>query len=240
MEELMILETKAIAESKRGNYDIVSPLTGKTCTLVRDRDFAVIPGTKKPSLLKEGCEKIVNAYGLIQKYSIETKIEETGDNPIFYYLVKCELVKLINYEKEVVLSTGYGSANTREKRNGFNSAYDSANNCVKMAVKRSLTSATIAIAGLSDLFSMDLENENFLKKSDKLKENEGDEAPISAKQVKRIFALAQEAGYSTEEAKNKFATMGYPSTRDIKVKDYDKVCALFIGEKQVMEWATKE
>lgn len=227
--ELMIMETKAIAESKRGNYDIVSPLTGKGCTLVRGQDFMVIPGTKKPSILKEGCEKICNAYGLIQRYSTETAIEEGGDDPFFFYRIKCELVKIVDvFEgKEIVLSTGYGSANSREKRNGFNSAYDSANNCVKMAVKRSLTSATIAIAGLSDLFSMDMENEGFLKQSDNLKANEGDDAPITSKQVKRLFAIASQAGYSTEEAKKIFQAAGFTTTKEIKQKDYDKACALF-------------
>ena len=227
--ELVIMETKAIAESKRGNYDLVSPLTGNKCTLVRNQDFMVIPGTKKPSILKEGCEKICNAYGLIQRYTTESAIEEGGDNPFFFYRIKCELVKIIDplQGKEIVLSTGYGSANSREKRNGFNSAYDSANNCVKMAVKRSLTSATVAIAGLSDLFTMDMENENFLKQSDNLKNNEGDDAPITAKQVKRLFAIASQAGYSTEEAKAKFQAAGFTSTKEIKQADYDKACALF-------------
>ena len=233
--EVMVIDsTKALTESKRGNYNLTSPLTGNTCELIRERDFMVIPGTKKPSLLKEGCEKIVNAYGLIQRYSIESKIEEAGDNPMFFYLVKCELVKVINpiEGKEIVLSTGYGSANSREKRNGFNSAYDAANNSIKMAVKRSLTSATIAIAGLSDLFSMDMENDAFIKTADDLKSNLGDDAPITPKQTKRIFAIAKQAGYSVEEAKTKFQAEGFTSTKDIKQKDYDKVCALFEKPKE--------
>lgn len=225
--ELMISETKATAVAKRGNYIVTSPLTQNTCELVRDRDFMTIPGTKKPSLLKEGCEKIVNAYGLIQRYSIENKVEDYGEDPFFFYVVKCELVKLINFEKEVVLSTGYGSSNTREKRNGFNSAYDAANSALKMAVKRSLTSATIAIAGLSDLFSMDMENDSFMKKSDDIKNAQGDDAPITAKQTKRIFALAAQAGYSTEEAKNKLKALGFEKTKDVTQGKYDEVCKAF-------------
>ena len=225
--DLMISETKATAVAKRGNYVVTSPLTQNTCELVRDRDFMTIPGTKKPSLLKEGCEKIVNAYGLIQRYSIENKVEDYGENPFFFYVVKCELVKLINFEKEVVLSTGYGSSNTREKRNGFNSAYDAANSALKMAVKRSLTSATIAIAGLSDLFSMDMENDSFMKKSDDIKNAQSDDDPITAKHIKRLFAIAGQAGDSTEEAKEKFTAAGFTSTREIKQKDYDKACSLF-------------
>lgn len=223
----LVMATKALSEQKRGNYVVTSPLTGNTCELKRDIDFMTIPGTKKPSLLKEGCEKIVNAYGLIQKYTIENKIEDYGENPFFFYVVKCELVKLINYEKEVVLSTGYGSSNTREKRNGFNSAYDAANSTLKMAVKRSLTSATIAIAGLSDLFSMDMENDSFMKTADDLKENQGVDAPITPKQMKRIFAIARSAGYSQEEAKTKIVALGFASTKSVTQKDYDRVCDAF-------------
>lgn len=223
---MIVDQTKAIAESKRGNYTITSPLTGNTCELIRGKDFMVIPGTKQPSILKEGCEKIVNAYGLIQRYSIESKIEDANEkNPLFFYLVKCELVKVMNplEGKEIVLSTGYGSANSREKRNGFNSAYDAANNTVKMAVKRSLTSATVAIAGLSDLFTMDMENETFMKSADDITGKKDENAPMSKGQRTRLFAVAGDVGLSTEQAKNVIKSLGFASTKDITQKDYDKV-----------------
>lgn len=227
--ELAIYEqTQALIETKRANYIITSPITGAKCELKRNIDFAVIPKTKKPSLLKEGCEKICNAYGLIQRYSIETKIEETGDNPFFYYLVKCELVKLFE-GNEIVFSTGYGSANTGEKRNGFNSAYDAANNAVKMAVKRSLSSATIAIAGLSGMFSMDMENETFMNGYTEILSTQDEDATITAKQVKRLYALGNEAGLNAAELKNKLAAMGITSTKDIKQSEYEEVCKK-IGE----------
>ena len=224
----------AIAE-KRGNYVVPGQLGGADVTLVRDVDFGKIPKTKQPSLYKAGAEKICTAFGVFQRYEIESKIE-SADPPSFTYVVKCSLIKIDPKNgNEWVLATGYGAGSTNEKRNGFNGAFDALNGTIKMCQKRALVSAAISLGGLSGMFSQDLENDTFMAKADDLKENLGDEAPISAKQVKRIFALAQEAGYSTEEAKNKFATMGYPSTRDIKVKDYDKVCALFIGEKQVKE-----
>ena len=94
MDELMVYEAHAaLAEAKRTNYAITSPLTGQTAELKRDVDFGVIPKTKQPSLYKAGAEKIAMAYGLMQTFSVETKIEQTEGDPLFYYLVKCELKK---------------------------------------------------------------------------------------------------------------------------------------------------
>ena len=84
-------------------------------------------------------------YGLMQRYSIESKIEKQDDkSPFFFYTVKCELVKVAN-GIEYIFTSGFGSANTSEKRNGFNSAYDAANGTLKMAIKRSLVSAALCI-----------------------------------------------------------------------------------------------
>jgi len=75
-------------------------------------------------------------YGLLQQFEIESKIEDPK-TPLFYYMVKCKLVKVVN-GIEYVFSSGYGSSNTNEKRNGRSSAFDSANATLKMAEKRAL------------------------------------------------------------------------------------------------------
>ena len=212
---------------KKGNYVIPGVMGGTDVELKRDVDFGKIPKTKQPSLYKSGAEKICTAYGVFQRYEIESKIE-VSEPASFTYLVKCSLIKIDPKNgNEWVLATGFGAGSTNEKRNGFNGAYDALNGTIKMAQKRALVAAAISLGGLSDLFTQDIENDNFMAKADDLKDNLGDEAPISAKQVKRLFALATEAGFSTEEAKTKFQALGYPSTKDIKQKDYDKACALF-------------
>lgn len=216
----------AIAE-KRGNYVVPAQLGGTEVTLIRDVDFGKIPKTKQPILYKAGAEKICTAYGVFQRYEIKSKIE-TQDPPSFTYLVKCSLIKIQPQNgQEWVLSTGYGAGSTNEKRNGFNGAYDALNGTIKMAQKRALVAAAISLGGLSGMFTQDIENDNFMAKADDIKENGGDDAPITAKQVKRLFALATEAGFSVEEAKTKFQALGYASTKDILQKDYDKACALF-------------
>ena len=221
---------KAIVAPKRMNYEISVP-GGVPQTLKRDVDFGVIPKTKKPSLYKSGAEKICFAYGLMQRYHIESKIEQTEPSPFFFYTVRCDLVKLLPTGQEIVFTSSYGSANTGEKRNGFNGAYDAANSTLKMAQKRALTSAAISICGGSDLFTMDIEDETTMKNFEEIKVTSDDEAPITTKQIKRLYAIGNEAGRNVEQIRTLLASKGYTSTKDIKQKDYDTVCAL-VGESK--------
>lgn len=228
--EVMLTEaSRAIVEARRMNYEIIAP-TGQTATLKRDVDFGVIPKTKKPSLYKSGAEKICFAYGLMQRYHIESKIEETAPEPFFFYTVRCDLVKInLQNGQEYVFTSGYGSANTKEKRNGFNGAYDAANSALKMAAKRALTAAAISVCGGSDLFTMDIEDETVTKNFEEIKATTDDNAPITSKQIKRLYAIGNEAGKSVEELKQFLASKGYTSSKDIKQKDYDEVCKLVGG-----------
>lgn len=220
---------KAIVEAKRMNYTITVP-NGTEMVLKRDVDFGVIPKTKKPSLYKSGAEKICFAYGLMQRYSIESKIEQTEPEPFFFYTVRCDLVKLnMQTGQEYIFTSGYGSGNTKEKRNGFNGAFDAANSTLKMAQKRALVSAAISICGGSDLFTQDIEDETVAKNFEEIKATADDDAPVTAKQIKRLYAIGNEAGLNVEAIKNLLASKGYTSTKDIKQKDYDEVCKM-IGE----------
>lgn len=230
--EIMIQEGQsAIVEAKRMNYEITAPNGGKTI-LKRDVDFGVIPKTKKPSLYKSGAEKICFAYGLMQRYVIESKIEQTDPEPFFFYTVRCDLVKLnLQNGQEYVFTSGYGSANTKEKRNGFNGAFDAANSSLKMAAKRALTAAAISVCGGSDLFTMDIEDETVAKNFEEIKATSDDEAPVTTKQIKRLYAIGNEAGRNVEEIKQLLASKGYTSTKDIKQKDYDEVCKV-VGESK--------
>jgi len=228
MEELMVYEAHAaLAEAKRTNYNITSPLTGQTAELKRDVDFGVIPKTKQPSLYKSGAEKIAMAYGLMQTFSVETKIEQIEGDPLFYYLVKCELKKVATNGQEYVFSTGYGSANTREKRNGFNGPFDAANSAVKMAEKRALVDAVLHVSGLSSMFSQDMENETFVERGySDIAATQDENSRITAKQVKRLFAIAAEAGMNANQAKTKLAAAGFTKATEVTQKDYEAVCKL--------------
>ena len=65
-------------------------------TLKRGVDFGMIRKkngdamTKNPTLFKSGAEKVAVAYGLCQRYTVESKIEDV-ENGFFYFCVRCEI-----------------------------------------------------------------------------------------------------------------------------------------------------
>lgn len=228
MDNLTIYEPrKAVATQNRGNY-MISIGDAPPVELRRGVDFdnpTTSHGKKafsQPILLKAGAEKLAFGFGLCQRYTIESKIEEPGENGFFYYLVRCDLVKPTQ-DGEYIISNSYGSANTSEKRNGFNTPADAANGTLKMAQKRALVGAALAISGLSDLFTQDIENETFMKLAADITQIRPDDS-ITTKQIRRIYAIAAERGMNAEQAKRRLAALGYTSTRDIKQRDYDGVC----------------
>ena len=218
------------------DYIVMTP-AGRA-RLQRDIDFGVIPGTKQPTLLKAGAEKVAMAYGLLQHYTIENMYQDFGDNPVCFYLVKCELVKIHPNGKEYVFTTGYGSANTREKRNGRNDAFNAANACIKMAQKRALTAAALSISGLSSAFTQDMDSEDFVNANiAALSATNNPNAPITRKQMNLLYAKAGNLGLTAQQAKARMAEAGYASVKGITQKEYDNVLALFAtpAEKEARE-----
>lgn len=227
----------ALAKPDGEDYVVATP-SGNT-RLQRDIDFGVIPGTKQPTLLKAGAEKVVMAYGLLQHYSIENMYQNfDGEAPVMFYLVKCELVKIAPNGKEYVFTTGYGSANTREKRNGRNDAYNAANSTIKMAQKRALTAAALSISGLSSAFTQDMEAEDFVNANiAALSATNNPNAPITRKQQNLIYAKAGNLGMTAQQAKKTMVDAGFPSMKALTQKDMDAVLALFEtpAEKETKE-----
>jgi hypothetical protein len=77
-------------------------------------DYGVIPGTKKPTLLKPGAEKICNAYGLVPTFE-ETWVEGDGlTSPHLRLRMKC-LLHVGDAEGPVV-GQGVGAANSWERK----------------------------------------------------------------------------------------------------------------------------
>ena len=229
-EELTIYEaSRALAETDRGNYSITCGTVPLSLKRGVDFDNPVNKKTgkktfDKPILQKPGAEKIAFGFGLLQQYTIESKIEQAnGDSRFFMYTVRCDLVKLLPSGQCVVVANYYGSANTAEKRNGFNAPADAANGTLKMAQKRALVGAALAISGLSDLFYQDIDNDVFMDNASTITKAKDDD-PISSKMIQRIYAMAGSMGITTPEAKNIIISLGFASTKDIKMKDYDAVC----------------
>ena len=229
--EITLYEGKqAVMRSSKMDYVLTCPLNGVQVKLIREVDFGKFGQAKSPCLLKPGAEKVAMAYGLLQHYIIETKVENTGDEPFFFYMVRCDLVKVATDGKEYVFSSGLGSANSREKQNGKNGAFDSANAVLKKAAKRALVAAAVNIGGLSGAFTQDLDDEKFVEEG--MREAQSsmkDTDPITNKQGKRLIALAVEAGFNFAAMKKKLADAGFPDMKAITQAEYDKACALFMN-----------
>lgn len=224
--EIVMYEgSQALVKTKGVNYSITSPLSGTNVTLQREIDFGMLPKLKRPTLFKSGAEKIINAYGLLQHYVIETKIENVADDPLFFYTVRCDLVKVSNDGREYVFTSGLGSANSKEKSNGFNGAYDSANSVLKKACKRAMVAAAINISGISGAFYQDLEDSDFVNGGyQEIANTQDPNSRITAAQVKRLFAIANNAGINANKAKERLAIMGYTKATEITQLVYDEVC----------------
>jgi hypothetical protein len=115
-------------------------------TLVDGVDFGVIPSARrsstKPSLFKSGGEKVAVMLGLTPIFRMEQ-----SDSTI---IVHCEL---LDEQKRVA---GYGCGGRDKQQDKSNGGI---NKSAKLAVKSSYLDAVIRAGALSDLFTLDLEDE---------------------------------------------------------------------------------
>ena len=203
--------------SKRTAKNYALKICDREVALNRDVDFGVIPGTKTPSLLKPGAEKIVWNYGLETRYELEKAIEDY-ENGFFFYRFRCEL-----WKNGIHITDGYGSSNSREKKNGNASGFDVANTALKIAKKRALVDAAILVGQLSGMFTQDIENEVFTARADAFNAKDPN-AKISSAQRTYFYAVASSNGWTKTEAKNFLTSHGYKSASDITVGALDALC----------------
>ena len=144
--------------------------------------------------------------------------EEDPEKGFFFYMDRCDLVKIVD-GKEYIITTSYGSANTREGRTGSQSPYDGANSALKMAQKRSLVSAALSLGCMSDSFTQDIESDQ--EDAGAYYSSQDPEAPITAQQRKFFYTRCGKFGLSKPEAKELLRKFGYDSASKIKTKDFD-------------------
>ena len=234
----LIQRNDAVIETRRTNYAIISPFLNpdgskNEVILRRGIDFDVIPKTPRPTLLKSGAERVCQAYGVFARYERKSAIEQIDPEPFFYYSYECKLIKIAPDGLEYVLANGYGNSNTKESGNGLNSAFNAANNCEKKAQKRALVAAALSLGSLSSMFYADLDDKDFVTKNyEEIKKTADPNTPVTSKQIKRLFAIGNEAGKNVEEVKRILTAKGYASTKDIKQSEYDAVCKLIGGEDE--------
>lgn len=124
-------------------------------TLQEDLDYgASYKGSKKPSLLKPGAEKILMLLGLSSEYEIIEKIQDYQEG-FFAYTIKCTLLNA-----GIPITEGLGHCNSKERKyEGENQdKYMLGNTCLKMAKKRAQVDAALTVGSLSNIFTQDLED----------------------------------------------------------------------------------
>lgn len=120
-------------------------------------DFAKIPGTPKPSLLKPGAEKLANLFKLGSRIASKEKhIDRESGFAMFTYTVE-----IFHIPTGAVIAQCEGSANSDEKKNKNKSFADQLNSLGKMAQKRAFVGGVIMAVGASDFFSSDMDDTNF-------------------------------------------------------------------------------
>lgn len=80
--------------------------------LVEGVDYGPVPGTDKPTLLKPGAEKLLNAFGLFDKFT-EKAIERDWKAGFFFYEYECTLYDRVTGK---AIGSGIGSCNSMEKK----------------------------------------------------------------------------------------------------------------------------
>lgn len=144
-----------------------------------DNDYAVIPGTKKKSLLKPGAEKLARLFGLGVRVRLVDKELDRTDN-FAMYTYRAEVYQISN--PGVVISECEASCNSQEKKYKERTTWeetgetyddgrpkkervveptpvcDILNTLQKMAQKRAIVGSVILAVSGSDFFTQDIED----------------------------------------------------------------------------------
>ena len=121
-------------------------------------DYAVIPHTTKPSLLKGGAERLAFIFGFRVSCEIVNRIEHFDyDNPANSF-VQYES-KVIVYNRDgAVVSEGYGSCNSAESKFLKQPFANRVNTVLKMSKKRAYVDAILTATCASSVFTQDMED----------------------------------------------------------------------------------
>lgn len=116
-------------------------------------DFGVIPSKKgagKKCLFKSGAEKICVLLGLTPTFPAFKDYEQAAitNQKLEQIILRCELVT----DTGVIVASGIGARAVKDD-------FGNVNKSLKMASKSAMIYAVLSVAGLSEIFTLDLETE---------------------------------------------------------------------------------
>jgi len=186
---------KAGLARRKENRKALMGWVGKA--LVEDVDFGsiTIKGHKsRPSLMKPGAEKICGMLGLTPTFPTLRDYEQIilEGKPIKLIVIRCEMMSGAGQK----IAEGVGARDVTKD-------YGDLNKALKMALKSAQIDATLRCAGLSEIFTQDIEDMGLADKNqaveDEIRVNGGSRAkakpkpkpdPMSDAQLKKIWAEA--------------------------------------------------
>jgi len=229
----VVISDKAIQALEHQRVQLQKFVTGQLKKGING-DYAQIPGTPKPSLLKPGAEKLANIFKLGNRVVKSDKdIDHKSNFAMFTYAVE-----IFHIPSGRAIAQCEGSANSHEKKFKERKIYeynngkriekgyeptpiaDILNTLQKMAQKRAFVGAVINAVGASDFFTQDVEEFAASKNQAEPQANQSGE--LSEKQLKRLFAICNAQGWSHEQTKQYMTrAFGVESSRDLNRQTYD-------------------
>lgn len=140
-----------VATTKDVAIDSIEGVVAKT--LKPYVDYGVIPGCKKPSLLKAGAEKLAAHYGFSTSISIENRYEDYSKKLVAY-----EVKVTVHDNNGRIIAEGIGAANSLERKFLKGDFFSQINTVLKMCKKRAYVDAILTATGASSIFTQDMED----------------------------------------------------------------------------------
>lgn len=150
---LVIAPANSLAESQAHRQQLYAFVQSELKEGI-DKDYALIPGTPKKSLLKPGAEKLARFFGCGSRIvHREQTIDPEKGFAFFAYTVE-----LYHLASGKTVSQCEGSANSYEKKFKHRPMADMLNTLQKMAQKRAFVGSVVMGVGASEFFTQDIED----------------------------------------------------------------------------------
>lgn len=206
--------------------------------LVENVDYGAIPtrrGPSKPSLWKPGAEKICGMLGVTVHFPTLHDYEQAALHGVdlHHIIIRCE----IHDAGGRVIADGVGARSIKQDSGDINKA-------LKMAEKSAHIDATLRMAGLSEVFTQDLEDmaagQALQQQAPEPKKNG---AAITEAQHRRLEARIGELGLDRERVKRWCArAFGIEHLTEVPASEYEGLDRRLErwAEQQVAEEASRE
>lgn len=204
-------------------------------------DFGQIPNVDKPCLFKAGGEKIQLLMGLTPQYKLLNR--EFLQNQNITYKTWNEDMKKYDYASGIrnyyswewscelwfgnkKVAEGVGAGNSEERK--FVSQYKKsetpsslANTIMKISKKRAFMDAILAVCGVSDMFTQDMDDDKVLNtlKVDKTTKL----SKLSKSNIKTIYATLGALELGLADLEKILSENGYTKIQDCKNDDCNKI-----------------